>query len=104
MRIALAVAVGVILLPMASAANPHRNQCYSLTRQIDRYTDMLERAQRLDNEMWVERTGDHVGRLVQKRAALCPEYAKDDSTMRAFAALMRLGARAALAYFTFGAF
>ena len=104
MRIALAVAVGVILLPMASAASQYRNQCYSLTRQIDRYTDMLERAQRLDNEMWVERTGDHVGRLVQKRAALCPEHAKDDSTMRAFAALVKLGARAALAYFTFGAF
>lgn len=104
MRIALAVAVGVILLPMASVASPYRNQCYSLTRQIDRYTDMLERAQRLDNEMWVERTGDHVGRLVQKRAALCPEYAKDDSTMRAFSALVKLGARAALAYFTFGAF
>ncbi len=104
MRIALAVAVGVLLLPMASAASPDRNQCYSLTRQIDRYTDMLERAQRLDNEMWVERTGDHVGRLVQKRAALCPEYAKDDSTMRAFRALVKLGARAALAYFTFGAF
>ncbi len=104
MRIALAVAVSVMLLPMVSAANPYRNQCYSLTRQIDRYTDMLERAQRLDNEMWVERTGDHVGRLVQKRAALCPEYAKDDSTMRAFRALVRLGAKAALAYFTFGAF
>jgi hypothetical protein len=51
----------------------------------------------------VERTGDHVGRLVQKRAALCPEYAKDDSTLRAFKALVQLGAKAALAYFTFGA-
>ena len=104
MRIALAVAVGAVLLPMASVASPYQNQCYALTRQIDRYTDMLERAQKLDNEMWVERTGDHVGRLVQKRAALCPEYAKDDSTMRAFAALVKLGAKAALMYFTFGAF
>ncbi|MDH3213776.1 MAG: hypothetical protein OEM05_14945 [Myxococcales bacterium] len=104
MRVALAVAVGVILLPMASAANPYQNQCYALTRQIDRYTIMLERAEKLDNEMWVERTGDHVGRLVQKRAAMCPEYAKDDTAMRAFAALVKLGAKAALAYFTFGAF
>jgi len=104
MRIALAVAVGAVLLPMASVASPYQNQCYALTRQIDRYTVMLERAQKLDNEMWVERTGDHVGRLVQKRASLCPEYAKDDSTMRAFAALVKLGARAALAYFTFGGF
>jgi hypothetical protein len=101
---ALAVAVGLVLLPLASDASPYRNQCYALTRQIDRYTDMLERAEKLGNEMWVERTGDHVGRLVQRRAALCPEYAKDDSTMRAFAALVKLGARAALTYFTFGAF
>jgi hypothetical protein len=104
MRIALAVAAGVILLPMASAASPHRSECNALTRQIDHYTDMLERARKLDNEMWVDRTADHVGRLVQKRAALCPQYAEDDSAMRAFAALVKLGARAALTYFTFGAF
>ncbi len=107
MRSALALALALVMgfsLLLPATANAGTIECRRLTRRVEHFTGMVERAKDLDNEMWEERTQQHLDLLIARRAAHCPEYAKDDSAMRAFAALVKLGARAALAYFTFGAF
>lgn len=98
----LALAIGLSVL-MPTTASAGTVECRRLTRRIEHFTGMAERARELDNEMWEERTEQHLDLLTARRAAHCPEYAKDDSAMRALAALMKLAARAALTYFTLGA-
>jgi hypothetical protein len=103
MRFAPALALGLaLLLPVTASAGTV--ECRRLTSKSEHYSGMVERARDLDNEMWEERTQQHVDLLTARRAARCPEYADDDSTMRALAALLKLAGQAAVAYFTFGAF
>jgi hypothetical protein len=103
MRFAPALALGLaLLLPVTASAGTV--ECRRLTRKIEHFSFMVERAHDLDNEMWEERTQQHLDLLIARRAARCPEYAEDDSAMRALAALLKLAGQAALTYFTFGAF
>jgi hypothetical protein len=102
LALALAFAIGLSVL-MPATASAGTIECRRLTRRIEHFTGMVERARDLDNEMWEERTEQHLDLLIARRAANCPEYAKDDSAMRAFAMLMKLAARAAITYFTLGA-
>jgi hypothetical protein len=102
LALALALAIGLsVLLPATASAGTI--ECRRLTRRVEHFSGMVERARALDNEMWEERTQQHLDLLIVRRAARCPEYAEDDSAMRALAALMKLAARAAITYFTFGA-
>ena len=102
LALALALAIGLSVL-MPATASAGTVECRRLTRRVEHFTGMVERARARDNEMWEERTQQHLDVLIGRRAARCPEYAKDDSTMRALAALVRLAGRAALTYFTLGA-
>jgi hypothetical protein len=103
MRFTPALALGLaLLLPVTASAGTV--ECRRLTRKIEHFTGMVERARDLDNEMWEERTQQHLDLLIERRAARCPEYAEDDSAMRALAALLKLAGQAAVTYFTFGAF
>jgi hypothetical protein len=102
MRFAPALALALaLLLPVTASAGTI--ECRRLTRKVDHFTGMVERAHDLDNAMWEERTQQHLDLLIARRAAHCPEYAHDDSAMRALAALLKLAGQAALTYFTFGA-
>ena len=125
MKVWLAVAAGVVLLvpgvasaqllegngsrgspPSASSFRPvnaHPAECARLARQIDHFTMMLERANALDNEMWSERLTDHLELLKGMQAARCPDDVPIDSGAEAFKYLVKLAAKAALTYFTFGA-
>ena len=58
-----------------TAHYPHRD-CRRLTRQIAHYADVADMARARDNEVWEEHTIDHIGRLSERRAKLCPQYAK----------------------------
>ncbi len=64
---------------------------------------MLSRADALGNELWKERMGQQLGLLRGMQAARCPNDVPVDTTAEAFAQLMKLAAKGALAYFTFGA-
>jgi hypothetical protein len=114
----LAVAVGALLLLSGSAAaqslsaenveefrsvQAHPAECARLARQIDHFESMQHRAKELDNQLWIDRTGDHVGMLRGMQAGRCPDDVPVDSTAEAFKQLIALAARAALTYFTFGA-
>jgi hypothetical protein len=125
MKVWLAVAAGVLLLapgiasaqvlegsgspgspPSADsfrAVNAHPAECARLARQIDHFTMMAQRAEALENEMWVERLEDHLELLQGMQAARCPDDVPIDSGAEAFKYLVKLAAKAALTYFTFGA-
>lgn len=102
MRMVISIALGAVLV-LSSAASAGVAECRRLERQIEHFEGMVDRARELDNEMWEERTQQHVDRLKERAKARCPEYADDDSAARAFANLLRLAGKAALTYFTFGA-
>lgn len=81
----------------------HPAECARLRRQIDQFTLMLERAEALDSEQWSERMAEQVELLRGIQAARCPNDVPVDTAAEAFAQLMKLAARGAVAYFTFGA-
>jgi hypothetical protein len=102
MRFAPTLALGLaLLLPVTASAGTI--ECRRLTRRIEHFTGMVERAHDLDNQMWEERTQQHLDQLIVRRAAHCPEYAQDDSALQALALLLKLAGQAAITYFTFGA-
>jgi hypothetical protein len=51
-----------------------RGECRRLTRQIAHFADVADRARERENERWEERTIQHIARLSERRAELCPEY------------------------------
>lgn len=119
MKVWLAVAAGALLLVpgVASAqvlgkdgssdsfrsVNAHPAECARLARQIDHYVMMAERAAVLENEMWFERMEDHLQLLQGMQAARCPDDVPIDQAAEAFKFLVKLAAKAAITYFTFGA-
>ena len=108
MRITRAIALGIALvwpaLMSPGLAGATEIECRRLTSQIEHFSNMVERADQLDNAIWVERARDHLDQLVARRAEECPGYSAGAQAMQAFAQLMRIAGRAALTYFTFGAF
>ena len=64
---------------------------------------MQKRAIALRNEMWAQRTGDHADLLRGLQAMRCPSDIPVDTTGEAFKQLVKLAAKAAVTYFTFGA-
>ncbi len=120
MRVRFAVVLAVLLLlpaaasaqvvgsssedgPQYAAVNAHPAECARLRRQIDHFAGMMMRAEAAENDMWVERMGIHLERLLTQQAARCPNDVPVDTTSEAFKQLIKIAAKAAVAYFTFGA-
>ena len=87
----------------AQEISAHPAECSRLRRQIGQFTIMRDRAQRLGNELWTERMNAQVDTLRGIQAARCPRDVPVDTAAVAFAELLKLAARGAVAYFTFGA-
>lgn len=112
MRPALAALVGLALLwPGVAAAGKNTLECRRITNQIGRYEGVVKMAQERDNQLWEDATRDHIGRLEERRAKLCPQFkAELDARKQAAQAqrdteeLMKAAAKIAARYFTFGAF
>jgi hypothetical protein len=114
MRVRASAAALLLVLPgVAHAATPEVRQaggpaeCARLNRQIDHFEGMVERAKQLDNELWIERTQQHVDLLREKQEERCPDDAESNAAKEAFLAfmgLLKVAGQAALTYFTFGAF
>ena len=86
------------------SAAAHPAECARLRRQVDHYLGMQQRAVTLNDEMWQGRLGHHVTNLRAMQAVRCPNGLPVDTTAEAFKALIQIAAKAALTYFTFGAF
>ncbi len=108
MRIRVTLGICVLLLLPAAASASSPAECTRLIRQIHHYQEMQERAEARGNEMWDQRMGTQVQLLKNQLLAKCPEWAKDDAAAREaarqFMELLKFAGRAALAFFTMGAF
>jgi len=102
MRAALLLAVTVLLLaPAPAVATPHYGACRRMTRQISHFAEVADLARDRDNELWEEATIQHIGRLTERRALMCPEYAEKDYGEEVVKAL-RIAARIAAKLFLMG--
>jgi hypothetical protein len=87
----------------AQGVSAHPAECARLRRQIDHFTNMQQRAQSLESEMWQSRMAEQVNTLRGIQAARCPNDVPVDTAAQAFAELLKLAAKGAVTYFTFGA-
>jgi hypothetical protein len=83
-------------------SNPAR--CARYAREIIQYQQMAGRADALGNDEWRDKLEAHVERLRERAEPQCPEIKMSDSTWESLKQLIRLAGKAAVAYFTFGAF
>ncbi len=105
MKLLLAIAMGAaLLLPAGASVAGSPAECARYRRQIDHYQGMVRRAEDLDNELWTARTQEHVGKLLAMQKQRCPEDVPVNTTLLAFERMLKLAAKAAVTYFTFGAF
>ena len=119
MRLRAGIAALVLLAPLAARAEDTPQapeiprgpgspaECARLDKQIHHFEDMVDRAETLDNAMWAERMQQHVDFLKEHQKERCPRDAEDASAkaaMLAFLNMLKLAGKAALSYFTFGAF
>jgi len=85
------------------AMSAHPAECSQLKRRIGHFKGMQQRAQILQHQQWIEKMGTQVSHLEGIQAARCPKDVAVDTTGRAINASLKLAAKAALTYFTFGA-
>ncbi len=104
MKILLVIAMGASLLLAGAAVAGNPSECARYRRQINHYQGMAQRAQELDNELWTVRTQEHVGKLLAMQKERCPEDVPVNTTLLAFERMLKLAAKAAVTYFTMGAF
>ena len=94
-----------LLVPASVADAAGAAVCARYGRQIAHFEGMVDRAKARENELWTARTQQHVDRLRAIAEPQCPQL-KDGAAAQAeaFADLLKFAGRAALTYFTFGAF
>lgn len=113
MRRVLPALALLLLLPPAlpAGAEPaqrplghYPHQCRRLTRQIAHYADVADMARERGNRRWEEHTLAHIGRLTERRARLCPQYAKKPAgeELRKMLAALRDAAKIAARLYTWG--
>ena len=90
-----------VLAPAAASAGPMQ-ECRFLSQRIDFFGARLQRARDLNNEIWEVRLENHLGRMVARRAQICPGYGPGAQAQAAFMELLKLGGQAALTFFTMG--
>ena len=88
-------------VPPGAGEGAYRGECRRMTRQIAHYADVVDMARARDNDLWAEATIQHIGRLTERRARLCPQYA-DTPAGEQLMKLLRLAGKVALKMFTMG--
>ena len=92
----------VLLTPLAAPAG-NESECRYLSEKIAFFEGRAARAAELDNDVWEDRFESHLGELKDRRSRACPGFGAGEQAQQAFMELVKLGARAALTYFTLGA-
>jgi hypothetical protein len=104
MRRFVMVVLLIWLLPVGASAGAR--ECRKLTNQISHYEGVVDMARSRGNDLWEAETRRHIGRLSDRRARMCPQYAQSDNAgvrlAKATARLASVAAKAAAHYFTFG--
>jgi hypothetical protein len=104
-----AVALALALAATAAAAGEvasvgptfSRGECRRMTRQIAHYAEVADRARERGNESWEEHTLQHIARLSERRARLCPEF-RERPAGEQLAKMLRDAARIAAKLFMMG--
>src|SRR5215468_9666586 len=107
MRLALVLAIGLVLLaPAGASAGPksRNGRCDWIARQCGHADAMKQRAAQIDDELGVDKFEKRIHYLEDHFAEKCPEEAARQKDAQEWAALLRTAASAALTYFTFGAY
>ena len=106
-----ALVAGLVLAPGAAWAARNTGECRRITRQIDHFEDVGRMAEERGDQLWEDSTRRHIGRIEVRRPGLCPEFAKQlRSRSRAARAarqtkeFLKMAAKVAMRFFTFGAF
>lgn len=113
MRRLLALVCLLLLVPLALPAAADQNpsighyphtDCRRLTRQIARYADVADMARERHDDLWREHTLDHISRLSERRARLCPQYAEKPAgeELRKMLVMLRDAAKIAAKLYTWG--
>jgi hypothetical protein len=109
------IVMALVLMPMAAFAQPggvNRGECKRMTRQIDRYENVvLKMAKQRGNKLWENATTDQISRMKNRRADRCPRYNEERTMLKRMkkqaddaARVMKAAAKAASKYFTGGWF
>jgi hypothetical protein len=77
-------------------------RCRRIAKQIVHFENVKDMADQRDNVLWANATQDHLDRLEAQWWGQCDQT--DDTYAREFTRLLRLAARAAIKYFTWGAY
>lgn len=107
MRLALiAASCLALLVPAGASAVKARDPgtCTRIAHQLVHYDSMKQRAAELDNELWVDRFDAHITDLEAHFAEKCPEQAAEQRSIQQLADLLKTAGRAALTFFTLGAY
>jgi hypothetical protein len=79
-------------------------ECLDMTRRIERYEELAERAAELGNPMWEQQAREHIEALKKERSERCPEWSPAAVANRAIMRMLKTAGELALTYFTMGYF
>jgi len=95
--------VAMLAVDGVAAAGSNTGRCRKLTRQIEQFEGTLALATQRDDDLWAGATQEHIARLAERRASLCPEYRprnKAAELVKTVRTWTRAAAKAAYRYFT----
>jgi hypothetical protein len=76
-------------------------ECRRLAHELAHYRSMTSRASQMGNPVWEKRFKDHVETLRDRQTEACPDVEAREQ-QQAMTDLLKLAAKAAAKYFTFG--
>lgn len=108
MRLILISLALIVAFAAAADAAPkaNRGQCRQIAKQLDVHAASVARAQQQGNALWARNTLEHMARLEDRRARLCPDLYPQGTRAKAMAEMaefLKTAGRTALSLLTFGA-
>jgi len=80
----------------------HNGECKRITRQIAHYAEVADMAKDRGDANWEEGTLDHIARLSERRAQLCPTLYAQKPIGQELAKILKGAAKIAMKLFTMG--
>jgi hypothetical protein len=80
----------------------HNGECKRITRQIQQYAEVADRAKERGDPNWEKGTLDHISELSTRRAQLCPTLYAQKPIGEELAKILKGAARIAAKLFTMG--
>jgi len=85
-----------------SMVGSHNGECKRITRQIQHYAEVADRAKERGDPNWEQGTLDHIADLSTRRAQLCPTLYAQKPIGQELAKILKGAAKIAMKLFTMG--